>query len=290
MAYYPFSVERGAIYTLTNPTNGAVAVFNDPTSANYVGMVTEISGLDSPDIRESAEELAQADGGTHGWFWAGRRPMTLTCSVFNFSTIRDRETRIDRAKRASLALRADSTLSWIPSPEARVSNPSYIEMFTLVRRQGPVRESGGWIKEFQIPLVSEFAAIYSTTLNSVSGGGGASVTGENRGSWSAYPILRIAGPTSVSNPTITHTQSGAVIRTTGSLLVASGETVEIDTLNHTATFTTGARATNPVTVGNANSFINFSTTVWPTMETGNSTFVLNGTTGTLTVLWRHTWL
>jgi hypothetical protein len=201
MAYYPYSVERGAIYTLYNPANGATAVFNDPTSGNYVGMLSDITGLDSPEIRESAEDLAQADGGTHGWFWAGRRPITITVSIFGHSTIRDREIRMDRAKRASMALRGDSTLSWIPSPTAQVGNPSYIPMFTLVRRQGPVRESGGWIKEMQIPLVSEFAPIYSVTQNTQTVAAAVGNTVENKGSWPAYPVFRIVGPTSVTNPT-----------------------------------------------------------------------------------------
>jgi hypothetical protein len=285
MAYYPFSVEKGAIYTLYNPTNGATAVFNNPASGNYVGMLTDITGLDSPEIRESAEDLAQADGGTHGWFWAGRRPMTMTASIFGHASIRDREIRIDRAKRASLALRNDSVLSWIPSPQAQVGNPSYIEMFTYVRRQGPLRESGGWIKEIQIPLVSEFAAIYSVEQHTQTTAAGSSNGVENKGSWPAYPVFRIAGPSSAMNPTITQSFTNSVINTTGSLLVASGETLEIDTLNHTAYFTSGARNGQ-----SANSFINFATTIWPTMATGSSTFVLSGTTGTLTVVWRDTWM
>lgn len=283
MAYYAYAVETGAIYTLTNTTNGAVAVFNDPTSPNYVGMLADVTGLDSPDVRESAEELAQADGGTHGYFFFGRRPITLNGRIFGHANIRDREIRMDRARRASMAIRNDATLSWIPSPTAQLGNPTYLEMFTLVRRQGPFRESGAWAKDFQISLVSEFAHIYSTTQFTLSAAGGATIVAENRGSWPAYPVFRVTG-TSAMNPTISNLTSGAVVRTTGSLIVAAGETLEIDTLNHTATFTSGARNGQ-----SANSFINFATTVWPTMNTGNNSFQLSGT-GNLTVIWRHTWV
>lgn len=462
MAYYPFSPEIGARYVLTNSTNGAVAVFNDPTDALYAGMLTEVTGLDSPDVRESAEELAQADGGTHGYFYFGRRPITLSGRLFGHATKLERNTRLDYINRASMALRGDSILSWKPSSreENLLKNPgfetnttdwvayqnggatatltrttsqsrsgsasaqlavtatgsdvgissnstsapisagqsistagyvrsstsrnaysilawynssgsflssstgstvasstsgwtrtptltvvapvgaayvsayvvfstvtsgqthfvddvmlnvgtsvnnyfdgsttgyywqgdanasasgNFIEMFTPVRRQGPLRISGAWNKDFQVPLVSEFAPMYSVGLRTLSATAGTGVVVENRGSWPAYPILRITGPTSVTNPTITQSAGGSgVINTTGSLLVASGETLEIDTLNHTAAFTAGARNGQ-----SGNSFINFSTTVWPTMPTGNSTFTLNGTTGTLAVVWRDTWV
>jgi hypothetical protein len=92
----------------------------------------------------------------------------------------------------------------------------------------------------------------------------------------------------VTNPSINQTQGGSgQINTTGSLLVLSGETLEIDTLNHTATFIAGGRAGS---TGNANSFINYLTTTWPTIPTGVSGFHVTGTTGSLEVNWRDTWL
>jgi hypothetical protein len=284
MAYFPYATELDSVYSLTN---GAVsAVFNSPLDANYAGMLTEVSGLDSPEVRESAEELAQADGGSHGYFWFGRRPITLTARFFGHGSIAERTVRMDRVRRASLAMRTDAILSWTPSLQGGITIP----MFTYVRRQGPLRESGQWVKEMQIALVSEYAAIYSLAQRSAGPtAAGVNLLAENQGSWPAMPILRIAGPTSVSNPTITQTAGGSgIIRTTGSLLIASGETLEIDVQNHTATFTTGPRTAGGT--GNANSFIDYAQTIWPTMPTGISNFQLNGTTGTLTALWRDTWM
>lgn len=280
MPYYPFAVELGATYTLTNPANGAVAVFNDPSSPNYVGMITELTGLDSPEIRESSEDLIEADGGVHGAFYAGRRPIVMTARIFNHNTIAERNIRIDRAKRASLALRTDSTLSWVPSN----TSGTYIEMFTTVRRQQPFRESGNWVKEIQIPLVSEYALIYSVPQRTATGTGGATIACENQGSYPANPLLRITGISAV-NPTITNTTNGSTVSLLGSLQVLSGETLEIDTLTHTAKFIAGGRNGQ-----SANRYINFGgITNWLSISPGNNNITLSGT-GSLTVLWRDTWM
>lgn len=124
MAYYPLATEFEAPYRLVGP-DGAVAVFNDPTDPNYVGMLTEVTGLDSADVRESAADLVEADGGAHGAFYLGRRPITLTGRVFGHATVLERATRMDRARRACLALRGDAMLSWKTASalENLVANP-----------------------------------------------------------------------------------------------------------------------------------------------------------------------
>ena len=451
MSYYPFSTEIGARYKLVSPL-GDTAIFNDPNDPNYVGMLTEITGLDSADVRESADELVEADGGTHGSFYMGRRPIVLSGRVFGHSTLVERAIRLDRAKNASMALRGDATLSWIPSLNARdeniITHPraindttnwqttgtglstggtvsrvtgvdppvgttaiqiatsgsgstnqgaaitanvlggqvyafsiagrrtagtatgsvymggagfgstanlgsistsgwsvlsgtfvapadgtvtfglrssqsntvastyqisdvmirrgtnegyidgdtpgywwqgsngnsisgNYLEMFTTVRRQQPFRESGAWVKEFQIPLVSEYATIFSTQLHTKSDSG---VSVENQGNYIAYPLLQITGIS--TNPSVTidvPTGTDPVLRTTG-LNLAAGETIEIDTLNHTARFIAGARNGQ-----SGNRYIDFgATTIWPYIPKGQSTVSLAGG-GSLTTIWRDTW-
>jgi hypothetical protein len=268
MAYQPLATEVGAVYTLTGPA-GTVAVFNDPASANYVGMLTEVTGLDSAEVRESAIELSDADGGVHGDFFLGRRPITLSGRVFGHASITERNARLDRARRASLGLRADSTLIWTPTGAQ--------EVFVYVRRQQPFRESGAWVKDFQIPLVSERAIIQSTAL--VSGSTGSAL--ENQGNWPAYPSFAITG--TISNPTIS--DGTRTFRTTG-LTLAAGETVEFDMGAHTGVFTAGARSGQ-----SANQYINFTTTEWPYL-TGNGTsqtFTRTPSGATVTVRYRHTW-
>src|SRR4051812_15412170 len=113
MAYYPIAIEAGAIYSLTN--GSWTAVFNDPSDTNYVGMLTEVTGLDSAEVRENSTDLVESDGAVHGNFYMGRRPIVLNGKVFGHATIAARAARLDKARNASLALRSDATLSWNPS-------------------------------------------------------------------------------------------------------------------------------------------------------------------------------
>jgi hypothetical protein len=265
MAYQPIASEYAAVYTLTGP-DGAVAVFNDPSSGNYVGALSEITGLDSAEVRESAQELVESDGGAHGAFYFGRRPVVLTARVFGHATLAARHARIDKARRASLALRDDAILKWTPTGAQ--------EVFVPVRRQQPFRESGAWVKELQIPLVAETAVIQSTANPSVAGG----VAAENQGNYPAYPIFEITGTS--TDPSVA---GGGLTFVTDNLNLASGEKVEFDMLNHRGVFTAGARDGDL-----ANEFIDFATTEWPYLPTGSTTFTLSGG-GTLAVHYRHTW-
>jgi hypothetical protein len=146
-------VEYGAVYTLTGP-DGTKAVFNDSSDPNYVGILSpESSGLDSADVRESAQDGTQRDGGVHGDFYYGRRPVVLQGTVIASSKA-DRAAKIAKIKRASNALRADATLSW---PAEGITGG--VNVLGL-RRQQPVRFTKGWVKDFMIPLVAADAFIY----------------------------------------------------------------------------------------------------------------------------------
>lgn len=480
MAYVPYAVTFGDRYEIVGP-DGTRAVFNDDTDPNYVGMLTEVTGLDSPEVRESAQDIVEGDGGVHGNFYFARRPITMTTRVFGHSSLVERATRIDRARRATIALRADATLKWKPvvrrenfiinpqfgssaigiapwvnggssagfaagptlsysatggvgnGPAMRVqatqpadtttralqaqatgtgiagypvvpgrsytfsatvihtdspasgsaarvnwykedgtassitansigsavgagaggtfspavtavapadaafatpmtrsttstsgdvidtlwdnliftetamgttyfsgadagfywqgtphqsASGDFIELFVPVRRQQPFRETGQWIKEVQMSLVSEFAVIQSlaqSATTSIASGTGATV--ENKGSYVVYPIIEI---TAVStNPTVTDGHGNTF--TTGpsgnTLTLASGETVQFDMLNHTGAFIAGARNGQ-----SANRYINFGTTSWPYLRGGTTeTFTLSGG-GTMVVRWRHAWV
>lgn len=445
MAYYPMAASFEARYVLVGP-DGSTAVFNDPFDPNYVGALTEVTGLDSADIRESAFDLTESDGGAHGSFYMGRRPIVLNGSVFNHATVQERQARLDRARRASLALRGDASLTWravgrfenlVTNPRAQnnttgwtsgasflvnsgatltrqtgltppvgttgfqiattgsgsanqgathavtlttgtvyaisaaycrtagtgsaelviaasgantatigstltatgwttisgtftptvsgsyslsfrqpasntnastfqfsdvmvspgttttyrdgdtagwfwngdagnSSSGDYIELYVPVRRQQPFRESGAWVKNFQIPLVSQYATIFGSAVKTVAAG----VATENRGNYPAYPLLNITGAS--SDPTIS--DGTRVFRTLG-LTLGSGEVVQFDTLNHTGVFTAGGRVGQ-----SANRYIDWATTAWPYVSgLGTSqTFALTGG-GSATVQYRDTW-
>jgi hypothetical protein len=448
MAYVPFATEVGGYYSLVSPA-GVQAVFNEPTDPNYVGMLTEVTGLDSAEVRESANDLPEADGGVHGNFYMSRRPIVLNGSIFGHATVVERNQRMDRARRASMALRADSVLSWKPSkrvenlvPNPRLQNnttgwsanvaaaslsagatltrvtgvappagttggqivtsgntnanqgamismnlvagrtytvgaayrrvsgagslnltvsavggavttllptltagswvaisatftaaqsglhwigfrspdsdtlgttfqfsnvmvrpdtgtayidgdtsgylwqgdagnsPSgdFLEMFTVVRRQQPFRESGNWVKTFQIPLVSQYGTLFNTYLKTVAAG----VAAENRGNWQSYPLVTITG--SSTNPSVS---DGTRTFVTSGLTLASGESVQFDMLNHTGVFTVGARVGQ-----SANRYIDFATTQWPYLVGNGATTTFSSTGGgttSIAVAYRDTW-
>ena len=127
MAYLPHATSFEALYKLTSADGLSIASFNNPTDPFYVGALTEVTGLDSADVRESANDLTEADGGDHGNFYFGRRPITMTGLVFGHASVTEREQRLDRARRASLALRGDSSLTWRPASrqENLVANPAF---------------------------------------------------------------------------------------------------------------------------------------------------------------------
>lgn len=271
MAYVPYSPQIGCKYVLTN--GAARAVFNDSTDADYVGMLSDITGLDSPDVRESAEDLVQADGGAHGMFWYGRRPITATITVANASSTAARDIRLDKLMRASNALRADAVLSWQNLPLA-----STLGMQTWVRRQQPLRITGGWAKTVQLALVSQYAPLFgSAAKSSAPTASGTPVVLENQGSYISYPVIRVTGVS--TNPQVA-VAGGGTLKTTG-LTIAAGHYVDFDMLNHTATLD-GTTSYNRYI-----DFVNITT--WPALLTGNNTFTLTGG-GTLTVFWRDAWI
>jgi hypothetical protein len=151
----PFGQNISAQYTLTGP-DGTRAVFNNMLDRDYVGMLTDVTGLDSPEVRESADDLVQMDGGLHGDFFFGRRPITLSGIILNPASVDDRDRRFTKIARASSAMRADAQLSWLTTAGE--------EQFVNVRRQQPLRVSGGWQKTFQIGLVASDPRIYSRAI------------------------------------------------------------------------------------------------------------------------------
>jgi virginiamycin B lyase len=153
----PLGVEYGTRYELIGPS-GDVAVFNDSTSGNFVGMLSpESSGLDSPEVRESAQDATEADGGVHGDFYYGRRPVVLQGTILATSAT-DRNTKVERLLRASDAMRGDATLKWKP-----VGATEEVEL--KLRRQQPVRITKGFVKDFFVPLVAADAYIKGVTTN-----------------------------------------------------------------------------------------------------------------------------
>ncbi len=275
MAYIPYSPQLSCKYTLTAPS-GLKAVFNDSADADYVGALTDLSGLDSAEVRESASELTEADGGAHGAFYFGRRPITMSIRVFGAATELARDARIDKLRRVMKeCMRLDGILSWQNSPTG-----STVQMQTWVRAQQPTRITGNWVKEIQIALVSQYAPLYGSTLKqSADTASGTGIVVENQGDYPTYPLFQLVGTS--TNPAVTNPGAQG-LRTTG-LSLANTERVEFDMLNHTGVFLVGARAGQ-----SANRYIDFANTQFIPLVSGNNTITLSFG-GTLKIIYRDAW-
>jgi hypothetical protein len=295
-------------YVLEGP-DGTRAVFNDQTDPDYVGALTAVSGFDSPEVRESFDDLVEFDGGVHGPFFYGRRPMTLEGLIYDHGSTEVRNERISRIKRACNAMRQNATLTFTPHG----AEP----MFAWVRRQQPLRVDGGWNKTFQIPLVAADPRFYSTLLSTSSvmadeqlGGavgagfdqgfdidfGEAAPTGQLYvnvgGDTETYPIYTIFGPG--TGPSIVNFTTGSEISLAYTLSATEG--FIIDTLNRTVMLGTILDADNldPSTLINRYSAIDFENTVWGGLAPGSNDLRFNwfslAAGAKLKVDWRSAWL
>lgn len=291
----PFAPQFGVPYELVGPA-GDRAVFNDPNDPDYVGPLTEVSGFDSPEVRESADDLVGFDGGIHGPFYYSRRPVVLSGSVINQSSSTSRNHALDRLMRATNAMRGDAILRWTPDGGSPVQ--------TLLRRQQPVRITGAWAKTFQAPMVAADPRIYSQEVKtqSVSASGianpsgrgypetfdvdygGGSVQGQmfvtNEGSADTYPILTVTGPG--TNPAILNYTTGQYVSLFYTLGV--GDQMVIDTLNRTIFVNGQSRY----------SALDFGRTNWWALQAGENELRLLWTNfaepASLYVQWRDAWI
>lgn len=146
-------LEWGAIYRLTGP-DGTSVVWNNSASSDFIGALSpESSGLDSPEVREDAQDATENDGGVHGNFFYGRRPIVLQGTIIA-SSVADRNAKVAKLKQASNAMRKNAILQWKPVGATN-------EVFVEVRRQQPLRFSKGYVKDFFLPLVAADSRIFS---------------------------------------------------------------------------------------------------------------------------------
>lgn len=218
-------VEYGCTYVLEGP-DGARAVLNDSTDKDFVGILSpESSGLDSSDVRESANDRAQEDGGIHGDFYEGRRPVVLVGTIIA-SSATDRNEKVAKIKRASRALRRDATLTWQPQGAASKVSLS-------LRRQQPLRITKGFVKEFQIPMVAAYP-FPRGKFREEAGSVASPVILENLGDGEALPIVYVfssTGKGTIKNPIITNATAKSSIKLNAE--IKEGEQIEIDFRSHT---------------------------------------------------------
>ena len=273
-AAVPFGPQIDAKYVLTGP-DGTRAAFNDQADADYVGMLNDVTGLDSPEVRESADDRVQMDGGLHGDFYYGRRPVTLQGIVLNPTSPAERNQRITRLLRASNAMRADATLSWTLSGGET--------QFLRVRRQQPVRITGAWQKEFLVPVVAADPRVYGLLLHSETRAynDATPLVAANDGNATTYPTLTIFGP--ATDPSIMNLATGEEIVL--NYVIPASEFLVIDTLHRRVLLNNTVERYSAV---------DFAGTTWWGLQPGDNeidvTYATASAGAALTVEWRSAWI
>lgn len=259
--------EIGIPYTLTGP-DGTIAVFN-AQGANFVGYITDISGLDSALLRDNAEDVVEGDGGVHGDFYEGRRPIVIDF-IIPEGTSAQRNAQMDRIERASNALRGDAVLTWQESGTAIVK--------ALWLRKNGLRFTGGVSKSGQLSMVSADPRILSFAVASVSDPASPlSIPATNLGTKNAYPQLRVYGATT-SPVTITNVATGRKVVL--NYAIPGGKYVDIFTypLGRNAVDSDGVRRYSK---------IDFALTNWPFLSPGAAETWTSDKGTRLDIFWRH---
>lgn len=202
--------EIGASMYVCDPSQTYYASFNTPSDPNFVGYNSDITGFDSPEVRENASNTNAGDGGHHGPFWHGRRPFTVSGMIVPTTPVLARsaaQTKIDNV--LNRCLRQDGYLVYTPSDG--------ISRYLLIRKQQPHRITSGQSavqKNYQISGVSRDYRFYTSgSPNAVSDTGSSpSLDATNGGDYDAPARYTITGP--VNQPIIYCSTSGKAIHFT----------------------------------------------------------------------------
>jgi hypothetical protein len=291
-------------YVLTGPDGTRVVIGNGATAradTDWIGFLNPddgITGLDSAEVRESADLLVEADGGVHGAFYRGRRPFTLNGWIDTNTDLATMSARADKLLRAVNAMRADGTLVWQES-----HRPQTGVWFRAAA--GGVRIAGRIPKRFVLPLVSADDRIVGTTVNTATIVPGAAsgivgytdpysdpygedldVSGQvivvNSGTTGARPWFVIEGP--IANPRLLNNTTGEEIRITYTL--AAGQFLTVETHPARRSVLLGGTSSRWGAVDNAN------TAWWELAPGANDIRLLSlsfSSGAELTVNWRDTW-
>lgn len=272
----PTGPEINGKWIITGP-DGTRAVFNDPTDLDYVGMLTDVSGFDAPELRESADDLVQMDGGIHGDFYYSRRPVTLTGLVLNPASADERNRKMTKIMRACRALRSDAIVEWTLS--------GGYQQYISARLQNGPRFEGAWQKSFQIGFVAADPRIYSKIYQQNAAPAAspyAALTLNNAGNADTWPLVSVRGPG--TNPTVVNYSTGQAIRLVYTIPTAS-DFVVFDAFNRTV------KLNNTASVYSGIDFINSD---WWALAPGDNEIRLYfdsfSTGASLTVEHRSAWL
>lgn len=293
----PLGSEVGAAFVLVGP-EGDRAAFNDQSDPDFVGYLSDVTGLDGVPIRESADDLTEEDGGWHGDFFESRRPWTLQGIVDPQVDTLARNAAVDRILAVGDALRADSTLLWTPTGGVPVQIRG--------RAQQPARITGLRPKTFLLSMVSDDPRIYSQQLHSQAVAAGSSAVGGfssplrsplasaaivsgqtiavNAGRKPSPPVLTITGPG--SNPTVLNYSTGQAL--VFQYVLGAGDYLLVDTAERDPT-----RRVLLNGVANRYSAFDFQRSTWWRLRRGQNDVRLSWSAysagAQMTIQWRDAW-
>lgn len=264
------AIDLSAIYTITAPSGvdgfGEIAVLNDPTSANFVGYLEDLSfGLE---VRENADDKVEAHGGVHGPFWHGRLPFTMEISLEEAATWPLSNARYEKLRAACNAMAAPGSVVWTEQGRAATK-------LLFVEQQSPRASKDGRVM-FQ--GVSANRLILASTATTGAPGSGLT----NAGKAATFPTF-----------TFTSGASGTVVLSRTSPSPTESLTLTIGGTNGLAasTSTTVDFAARTVYQGSTfkNSAIAFPSSVWWAMAPGANTISASGASS-VSISWFSAWL
>lgn len=219
--------ELGIPYELLLPDGGRLVVGNsdlakaDPDWVGWLDPEQGIAGLDSPDLREVAQEIVAGDGGLHLDFFHGRRPIVINGAIDPNVVIGTQMQYGQRIKRAGNAMRADAILSW--------TNTGFPKRRLRLRSQAGLRISGRRPKTFQVPMVdSDWRILSDAVAASAAQALGAIRSVTNLGDVVASPTFIINGPCPAPI-LIENVTTGLSLRLKAGFALAAGEQLVITT-------------------------------------------------------------
>ena len=290
-------MEKSIPFRLEGP-DGTVAVFNDVSDPDFVGLLLPdegVSGLGEAGVREDADTLTEADGGTHGVFLRDRMPFTFQGILAPVTTQEVINAAEDKLKRATKAFRDDGLVRYTPT--------GGVERQVRFRAQAAPRFPGRRPRQFFLSLVSaqhyeESAQEFEAEIVAGASGGEVGIsdpitdpltsefseTGQvsitNLGDEPYQPKYTITGP--ITNPTIRTADTDEEL--SFSVTLGAGETLEIDT-------EAGWVLRNGDT--DAYDTVEFPGSVWFPIRPGANDIrlltALHASPAALTVRWRYAW-
>lgn len=288
-------MEYGIVYELVGP-DGTRAAFGNTnavlTDPDMVGVLADegITGLDSPDVREVAQEIAGGDGGIHYPFLRGRRPVAINGVLWqadeDIASVNARERKLSKA--AGLAdsqlnvigggIDSDSILAW--------TNTGLPKRRLAVRPQQPARYTGRRPRNFLVALVCADWRILSDALHSDGPTSfGTARTINNAGDVLATPRFVINGPHTTPGATlqIKNNTTGLFLTfKTGFALSAAQQLIVDFAPPYPSALRDGLDVYGQIDYGN---------TSWWGLVPGNNSVQVNGvSTGNWTVTWRDAWV